>query len=154
MVCNHVIFIADPCNLSFASSQIQQQEWETSPQLMSSIVILHGVSDRLPIHSNSAGLLGNAAALQRRPGFIAKRLCPELVFVKPDFSKYASASKMVQAIFKEYDQEMDAASLDEAYMDVSDFCEEQSMSGQTLHPTKTNPFQSSSPTLDMPHSQP
>lgn len=37
---------------------------------------------------------------------------------------------MVQAIFREYDQDMDAASLDEAYMDVTDFCEERSLSGQ------------------------
>jgi hypothetical protein len=30
------------------------------------------------------------------PGFIGKRLCPELVFAKPDFQKYTAASKEVQ----------------------------------------------------------
>ena len=64
-----------------------------------------------------------------RPGFIARRLCPELVFVKPDFSKYSKASHKVQEIFRQYDTEMDAASLDEAYMDVTDYCRLNNMAG-------------------------
>lgn len=67
-----------------------------------------------------------------RPGFIARKLCPELVFVKPDFSKYSKASHQVQEIFREYDQEMDAASLDEAYMDVTDYCKTKNLSGISI----------------------
>lgn len=48
--------------------------------------------------------LENISVLQARkygvraamPGFIGKRLCPELVFAKPDFQKYTAASKEVQ----------------------------------------------------------
>lgn len=57
-----------------------------------------------------------------RPGFIAKRLCPELVFVKPDFSKYTKASEAVRAIFREFDENLESGSLDEAYLDVTDYC--------------------------------
>ena len=64
-----------------------------------------------------------------RPGFIARKLCPELIFVKPDFTKYSKASQAVQAIFREYDPDVDAASMDEAYMDVTACCESRSISG-------------------------
>ena len=64
-----------------------------------------------------------------RPGFIAKRLCPDLIIVKPDFSKYTKASGEVQAVFREYDPEMEAASMDEAYLDVTDYCASHDMPG-------------------------
>lgn len=37
------------------------------------------------------------------PGFIAKRLCPKLVFVRPDFAKYSAAAEETRAVFREYD---------------------------------------------------
>lgn len=64
-----------------------------------------------------------------RPGFIARRLCPDLVFVKADFSKYSKASSEVRAVFRDYDPDLDAASLDEAYMDVTDYCRSHEKSG-------------------------
>ncbi len=42
------------------------------------------------------------------PGFIARRLCPQLVFVKPDFTKYTAASELTRAIFRDYDPEFEA----------------------------------------------
>jgi DNA polymerase kappa len=36
------------------------------------------------------------------PGFIAKKLCPELVFVKPDFKKYIKASRESRSVFAQY----------------------------------------------------
>lgn len=42
------------------------------------------------------------------PGFIARRLCPQLVFVKPDFTKYTAASELARAIFRDYDPEFEA----------------------------------------------
>ena len=69
------------------------------------------------------------AIAHTRPGFIARRLCPELVFVKPDFAKYSKASAEVRTIFRDYDPDLDAASLDEAYMDVTDYCKAHQKSG-------------------------
>ena len=43
------------------------------------------------------------------PGFIAKKLCPELVFVKPDFQKYVAASRRVKAILKDFDPRVESA---------------------------------------------
>lgn len=58
------------------------------------------------------------------PGFIAKKLCPNLVIVPTNFDKYRAVSKEVQAIFAEYDPHFQAASLDEAYLDFTDHLEQ------------------------------
>jgi DNA polymerase kappa len=56
------------------------------------------------------------------PGFIAKRLCPELVFVAPCFEKYTAAAEETRRVFATFDPEFIAGSLDEAFLDVTDYC--------------------------------
>ena len=56
------------------------------------------------------------------PGFIAKRLCEELVFIKPNFYKYESDSKIIMGILKDYDPDIDVRGLDEAYLDLTHYC--------------------------------
>lgn len=51
----------------------------------------------------------------------AKKLCPELVIVPTNFPKYTEVSRQVQKVFADYDPEFSAASLDEAYLDITDF---------------------------------
>lgn len=50
------------------------------------------------------------------PGFIAKKLCPELVIVPLNFAKYTEVSKVVREVFKEYDPSFCSMSLDEAFL--------------------------------------
>jgi DNA polymerase-4 len=50
----------------------------------------------------------------------AVRLCPELVIVRPDFTKYADVSRQVFAIFREVTPLVEPLSLDEAYLDVTE----------------------------------
>lgn len=52
-------------------------------------------------------------------GALAKRLCPDLIFVKPRFSRYSEISKKIRSIFKEYTDLVEPLSLDEAYLDVT-----------------------------------
>lgn len=54
------------------------------------------------------------------PGVTALKLCPELIFVKPDFKKYLEVSKRIRVIFREYTDLVEPLSLDEAYLDVTD----------------------------------
>ena len=56
------------------------------------------------------------------PTFMAKKLCPQLIFIRPDFRKYKLKSRSVFEIFKRYSNKIEALSLDEAYLDVTD-CE-------------------------------
>jgi len=57
------------------------------------------------------------------PGFIALKLCPELVFVRPDFPSYQKASALARGAMAAFDARLDMASLDEAYLDVTAFVE-------------------------------
>jgi DNA polymerase IV len=50
----------------------------------------------------------------------AARLCPSLVIVRPDFSRYKAASNAVFSIFREVTPLVEPLSLDEAYLDVTE----------------------------------
>ena len=52
------------------------------------------------------------------PGYAAKRLCPELVFVDPHFDAYTEASKEVFEIFENVTPLVEGISIDEAFLDV------------------------------------
>uniref|UniRef100_A0A8D0N1N7 DNA polymerase kappa n=1 Tax=Sus scrofa TaxID=9823 RepID=A0A8D0N1N7_PIG len=58
------------------------------------------------------------------PGFIAKRLCPQLIIVPPNFDKYRAVSSEVKEIFADYDPNFMALSLDEAYLNITKHLEE------------------------------
>jgi DNA polymerase IV len=50
----------------------------------------------------------------------AVRLCPALVIVRPDFSKYGEVSRQVFTIFRDVTPLVEPLSLDEAYLDVTE----------------------------------
>ncbi len=52
-------------------------------------------------------------------GLVAKRNCPELIFVPPRFDRYKEISKQIRAIFLDYSDLVEPLSLDEAYLDVT-----------------------------------
>lgn len=52
-------------------------------------------------------------------GVQAKKLCPELIFVRPRFERYSEISKIIRRIFYEYTDLVEPLSLDEAYLDVT-----------------------------------
>ena len=52
-------------------------------------------------------------------GNLAIKLCPELIFVRPRFERYAEISKKIRNIFLDYTDLVEPLSLDEAYLDVT-----------------------------------
>lgn len=54
------------------------------------------------------------------PGFIGRKLCPQLVIVPPNFSKYTAVSRQIREVFAEYDPGFCPISLDEAYLSFTD----------------------------------
>ena len=54
------------------------------------------------------------------PTVRAERLCPQAIFVPPDFARYRAVSKAVQGIFKRHTDLLEPLSLDEAYLDVTE----------------------------------
>jgi DNA polymerase-4 len=54
------------------------------------------------------------------PAMRAERLCPEAVFVAPDFTRYRAASRAAREIFQRHTDLVEPLSLDEAYLDVTE----------------------------------
>jgi len=85
---------------------------------------------RIPIAVGGIGMISTANYVARTfgvrsamPGFIAKKLCPHLTFVTPDFPKYRRYAELAREVFREFDADFDAVSLDEAFLDVTEYLE-------------------------------
>ncbi len=50
----------------------------------------------------------------------AERLCPEAIFVPPDFTRYRAVSQSTREIFRRHTDLIEPLSLDEAYLDVTE----------------------------------
>jgi DNA polymerase-4 len=77
--------------------------------------------------SGTRGVVAAASYEARRfgvrsamPGMTARRLCPELVFVRHRFEVYHEVSQQIRAIFRAFTPHVEPLSLDEAYLDVTD----------------------------------
>ena len=54
------------------------------------------------------------------PMALARKLCPNLVVVRPRFQAYKAESRRIRAIFERYTDLVEPLSLDEAYLDVTE----------------------------------
>jgi DNA polymerase-4 len=54
------------------------------------------------------------------PASRAKRLCPQGVWITPNFDKYREVSRQIRAIFERHTPLVEPLSLDEAYLDVTE----------------------------------
>jgi len=52
-------------------------------------------------------------------GYLAKKNCPDLIFVRPRFDRYKEISSKIHKIFYDYTDLVEPLSLDEAYLDVT-----------------------------------
>ncbi|KAL7927126.1 hypothetical protein ACQKWADRAFT_279596 [Trichoderma austrokoningii] len=56
--------------------------------------------------------------------FVAKKLCPDLILIKQNYHKYGAKAQEVRAVLVNYDPRFESASIDEAYLNITEFCEE------------------------------
>jgi DNA polymerase-4 len=95
-------------------------EQRDRPELRGRPVAVGGDPDRRGVvaaASYEARAFGVRSAI---PMSRATRLCPDLVIVHPDFTKYRSVSKQVFDIFRSVTPLVEPLSLDEAYLDVTE----------------------------------
>ncbi|XP_068952342.1 DNA polymerase kappa isoform X1 [Petaurus breviceps papuanus] len=95
-------------------------EMRDNPELRDKPIAVGSMS-MLSTSNYHARRFGVRAAM---PGFIAKRLCPQLTIVPPNFDKYREVSKEVREILADYDPNFMAMSLDEAYLNITKHLEE------------------------------
>ena len=55
-------------------------------------------------------------------GFVAMKLCPQLVCLPLNFSKYTAKAQEVRTILAAYDARFESASIDEAYLNITEYC--------------------------------
>lgn len=60
-------------------------------------------------------------------GFVAKKLCPELILLPINFDKYTAKAGEVREIIAEYDPNFESASIDEAYLNITNYCTQHAM---------------------------
>jgi DNA polymerase IV len=94
-------------------------EQRDNPELRGKPVAVGGSRERgvVAAASYEARQFGVHSAM---PSIIAKRKCPDLIFVKPRFDAYKAISLQIREIFAAYTPIIEPLSLDEAYLDVTE----------------------------------
>jgi DNA polymerase IV len=89
-----------------------------NPELRGKAIAVGGNENRGVVSAASyeARKFGVRSALS---GVLAKKYCPDLIFVKPRFDRYKEISIQIRKIFKDYTDLVEPLSLDEAYLDVT-----------------------------------
>jgi DNA polymerase-4 len=89
-----------------------------NPELKGKPVAVGGSGERSVVAAASyeARKFGVRSAM---PSVIAKRLCPDLIFVRHNFERYNEVSSSVLEIYKEYTDLIEPLSIDEAFLDVT-----------------------------------
>ncbi|MDV3469722.1 DNA polymerase IV [Stenotrophomonas sp. C3(2023)] len=81
------------------------------------VVAWRGARSVVCAASYEARVFGVRSAM---PALRAERLCPDAVFVPPDFARYKAVSRQVREIFLSHTDLVEPLSLDEAYLDVTE----------------------------------
>ena len=94
-------------------------EQRDDPQLRGKPVIVAWRGNRSVVCAASyeARRFGVRSAM---PAIHAERLCPDGIFLPPDFVRYRAVSRSVREIFKKHTDLVEPLSLDEAYLDVTE----------------------------------
>jgi DNA polymerase-4 len=95
-------------------------EQRDKPELKGKPVIVGGDPQSRSVVSTCSYEARKFGIHSAMPTAQAKRLCPQGIFLHPNFEKYSEASRHVMAILRTYTPLVEQVSLDEAYLDVTE----------------------------------
>jgi DNA polymerase IV len=103
------------CDMDAFYASVEQRD---NPDLRGKPVIVAWKGNRSVVCAASyeARAFGVRSAM---PAKRAERLCPDGIFIAPDFTRYRAVSRDVLDIFKRHTDLIEPLSLDEAYLDVT-----------------------------------
>jgi DNA polymerase-4 len=92
-------------------------ELQRRPELRGRPVVVSGTGPRAVVTTASyeARKFGVGSAI---PASRARRLCPDAVFIAPDFTAYREASRRVWAVVRDHVEHVEQVGLDEGYLDL------------------------------------
>lgn len=106
------------CDSFYASVEMRDD-----PSLREKAVAVGGSPDKRGVIATcnyAARRYGVRSAMSSRRALV---LCPDLIILFPDFTRYKAASQAVNAIFRRYTERVEPLSLDEAFLDVTEAAE-------------------------------
>ena len=99
----------------FVAVELRNQPWlRGKPVVVGSFVNGRGIVTTASYEARKFGLRSGMPSIE------AARLCPSVVFVRPDFSRYVDASLRIVRLLNDYTDRVEPLSIDEACVDVTD----------------------------------
>lgn len=103
------------CDCFFAAVEIRDD-----PALAGLPVAVGGAPERRGVITTCNYPARSYGVHSAMPSGQARRLCPGLIIIPPDFARYRDVSQQIRRIFHDYTEQVEPLSLDEAFLDVSE----------------------------------
>lgn len=94
-------------------------EIRDDPSLKGKPVVVGGSPDSRAVVTTASYEARKYGVRSAIPCSQAARLCPQAIFIRPNFEKYRAVSEAIRRIFRKYTPLIEPLSLDEAYLDVT-----------------------------------
>lgn len=138
---NRAHALLDPKILAYESERVLTETWiHVDMDMFYAAVEIRdnpALADK-PLAVGTNGMLTTANYIAREykihsgmPGYIALRLCPDLMIIPPNFEKYHLVAEQIRNIFREYDPKFETQGLDEAYLLVTPMLKESESDTET-----------------------